>query len=72
MPTFEELPRAAQLVRMEDAARTTLIDRYGITPGPFTLQQYEDNCVYRADTADGPYTVRMSVRDGRPPEHQTS
>ncbi|MFD6465639.1 phosphotransferase [Streptomyces goshikiensis] len=72
MLAFEDLPRDTQLARMEDVARTTLNDRYGITPGPFTLQQYEDNCVYRTDTADGPYTVRMSVRDGRPAQHQAS
>ncbi|MEU8942677.1 phosphotransferase [Streptomyces goshikiensis] len=72
MPLFEDLPRDIQLAAMENAARTTLANRYGITPGAFTLQQYEDNCVYRIETDTGPHTVRMSVRDGRPPHHQAS
>ncbi|MGW7313159.1 phosphotransferase [Streptomyces sp. NPDC054865] len=72
MPAFETLPRDTQLARMEHAALATLNDRYGITAGPFTLQQYEDNCVYRVETPTGPHTVRMSVRDGRPPQHQAS
>jgi len=66
---FLELDHTAQLGLLEHLARAALAEHYADLAGPglvLAVQQYEDNAVWRADTADGrTYVVRLSVRDGR-------
>lgn len=73
---FLELDHAAQLDLLERQARTALAERYADLAEPglaLSVQQYEDNAVWRADTSDGrAYVVRLSVRDGRTADQQRS
>lgn len=71
---FLELDHAAQLNLLERLARAALAEHYADLAEPglvLSVQQYEDNAVWRADTGDGrSYVVRLSVRDGRTPDQQ--
>lgn len=71
---FLELDHAAQLGLLDQRVRAALAERYEGLAGPglgLSVQQYEDNAVWRADTVDGhSYVVRVSVRDGRTPAQQ--
>ncbi|MFF0386893.1 phosphotransferase enzyme family protein [Streptomyces sp. NPDC004286] len=75
MPSFSQLPHAAQLATLEALARSVLSEHYGLDGAGLTMevQQYEDNAVWRITPPGQPSFVgRLSVRDGRPAPQQRS
>ncbi|MFI2473072.1 phosphotransferase enzyme family protein [Nocardia xishanensis] len=72
MTSFSALGHNEQLAVLEKSVRAELT-RYGIDAGAdMTLQQYEDNAVWRIDTPGQPYVARLSVRAGRTVPQQKS
>ncbi|OIJ86410.1 phosphotransferase enzyme family protein [Streptomyces colonosanans] len=77
MPTvsFPHLSHPAQLALLEEQARVTLTEHYGLVGAALQMevQQYEDNAVWRV-TSPGrdSFVARLSVRDGRPAHQQQS
>lgn len=75
MPSFSDLTHNAQLDLLERLTRAALAKHYRLdsTATEMTLQQYEDNAVWRITLPDGhSYVGRLSVRDGRPADQQRS
>ena len=72
MTSFSVLGHTEQLAVLEKYVRAEL-HQYDIDPGAdMTLQQYEDNAVWRIDTPDQTYVARLSVRTGRTVPQQKS
>jgi Ser/Thr protein kinase RdoA (MazF antagonist) len=69
--TFDSLTRDAQLRHLRLCAKRAL-STYGINGATLRLLRYEDNVVYRVDSSSGLYSLRISVRDGRPFNQQES
>ncbi|MFQ6196968.1 phosphotransferase enzyme family protein [Streptomyces sp. NPDC000405] len=75
MPSFSQLPHAAQLDLLERLARAALTERYGLDGAAVRMevQRYEDNAVWRVTPPGrGSFMARLSLRDGRPAHQQRS
>ncbi|MFF4531656.1 phosphotransferase enzyme family protein [Streptomyces sp. NPDC001407] len=75
MPSFSQLPHAAQLDLLERLTRAALTERYGLDGAAVRMevQQYEDNAVWRiTPPGRGSFVARLSVHDGRPAHQQRS
>lgn len=70
-PGFHSSSRATQLRMVRSAALSALAD-YAISPTGVRLIQYEDNAVYRVDSADSRHMLRLSIREGRTVPEQRS
>jgi Ser/Thr protein kinase RdoA (MazF antagonist) len=69
--TFIGLSRQAQLRHLRGVAQKA-ISAYGIEPRTIRMLRYEDNAVYRVETAGEAYMLRLSLRDGRSVVEQQS
>lgn len=65
------LSRPTQLTRLRALAKRGL-DEYAIEPTAMKLLRYEDNAVYMVETGAERYMIRLSIREGRTVEEQTS